>query len=221
MHASRMPGLRNTAGYFQGSVGCSSDAVQDPAGVAGSAPAGAAGSSGNVTAPEGDRRTPYTPVGDAQFAAFFVEHHRMAIDMATMEAKHGASAEVKALASNIADAQATELKTLEAALADSNESLPPAAPADPHVEADMAEMSSLTGTALDMMFLMDMIPHHAAGLAPARRALASLRRPELVTLAKSIFSKQSEEIGTMRQMLTDMGSADAGEDPSPDPLGAT
>jgi len=151
-------------------------------------------------------------MNDAQFAAFFAEHHRMAIDMAKMEAKDGASMDAKALATTIVNAQTMELSTLETALAELNQAVPPASPADPHAEADMAAMSSLTGVALDKMFLMDMIAHHAAGLAPARRALANLQRPDLVALAQAVFSKQSEEIGTMRQMLTGMGSSDAGED---------
>ena len=204
-------GAANAGGGRGGAISGSAGAAE--AGGS-SSEAGSAGESGaaDVPAPAGDRRTPYTPMNDAQFAAFFAEHHRMAIDMAKMEAKEGASVDAKALATTIVNAQTMELSTLETALAELNQGVPPASPADPHAEADMAAMSSLAGVALDKMFLMDMIAHHAAGLAPARRALANLQRPDLVALAKAIFSKQSEEIGTMRQMLTVMGSSDAGED---------
>jgi uncharacterized protein (DUF305 family) len=60
-----------------------------------------------------------------------------------------------------------------------------------------------------------MIEHHAAGLAPAHRSMAKLERSELKELAAQIFDAQAEEIGVMKEMLSDMGETDAGEDLAP------
>jgi uncharacterized protein (DUF305 family) len=166
----------------------------------------------------GDRRIPYTPAGDAEFAAFFAEHHQMAIDMAKIEIAKGSSADVKALATRIRDAQTAELAILEAAKTALGVVVPPA-PADPHTEADMAMMPSMSGAALDQMFLTDMIAHHAAGLAPAQRAEANLVRADLKQLAMDIFTAQATEIGTMKTMLVSMGVDDPGADLAADAVG--
>ncbi|HEU5073697.1 MAG TPA: DUF305 domain-containing protein [Polyangiaceae bacterium] len=159
----------------------------------------------------GDRRIPYTPADDAAFAAFFAEHHRMAIEMAELEIEHGGDADVMELAAHIRDAQSEELTTLETAIHElGSGGTPP--PEDPHAAADMDAMHDMSGAALDTMFLRDMIEHHAAGLASAHRSMANLERSELKQLAAQIFAAQAEEIGVMKEMLSYMGETDAGED---------
>ena len=116
----------------------------------------------------GDRRVPFTPMDDPQFGEFFTQHHRIAIAMAEHAIERGASAEVKALASKIRDRQARELQILqqaESAVSDSN--TVGEMPDDPHITSDMIAMRPLSGAQLDRMFLIDMIPHQAAGLPPA------------------------------------------------------
>lgn len=211
----------NPSGGASGGSGSGGRAGSNTAGSAGSSgggprsagEAGAAREAGVAGADQtiGDRRMPFSPADDAQFSAFFAEHHRIAIAMADMEVSKGAAADVKALAAGMSHSQSNELKVLESALAALTEDTAQT-PADAHMEADMAQMMSLSGPDLDRMFLQEMIPHHAAGLAPAHRALRILKRPELIALAKSIFSNQAEEIGQMRGMLTSMGAIDAGED---------
>lgn len=180
-----------------------------------------AGGAGGEDAGEsvvGDRRIPYTPANDAEFAAFFAEHHQMAIDMAKIEIAQGNSADVKALATSIRDTQTTELAILEAAKTALGVVVPPA-PADPHTEADMAMMHTMSGAQLDQMFLTDMIAHHAAGLAPAQRGQANLLRTDLKQLAMDIFSAQATEIGTMKAMLVSLGVDDPGADLAADAAG--
>lgn len=230
----RYSGLRTSAGLaalgallaLNGATACSSDSNDEHANVAGhsghgstTGGAGTGGSSGTAAdAPIGDRRMPYTPMSDVEFAAFFADHHRMAIEMADWEAAHGASAEIKAMAASMSKNQTAELKVFEDALAALGDTVAPQ-PADPHIEAEMAGMKKMSGASLDEMFLLDMIPHHAAGLAPAHRAISHLQRPELVTLAHDIFTAQATEIGMMRGMLSDMGVTNAGEDMAPSAAG--
>jgi uncharacterized protein (DUF305 family) len=187
------------------------------AGGSGGSPSG--GSGGTTAAPAssevvGDRRVPFTPEDDREFAEFFIEHHEMAIDMSQHVLERGENAEVQALAQRIVDEQTEELgilRTADMAIGDS-QPVPPPMPPDPHTEADMTAMSDLSGAELDQAFLLDMIPHHAGGLPPAHRARPNLQREELQTVATNIFEAQATEIGEMRELLEQLGVAEAGED---------
>lgn len=164
----------------------------------------------------GDRRIPFSPDNDVEFAQFFAEHHRMAIEMAEHVVERGENAEVQSLAERIISQQTQELEVLEAVLAESSGSAaPPAMPGDPHAEAEMAFMETLSGAELDEMFLLDMIPHHASGLPPAHTAPSQLERQELRTMASDIFEAQSTEIGEMRALLAELEITEAGEDRAP------
>jgi uncharacterized protein (DUF305 family) len=180
-------------------------------GAAGQAGDGGAPGEDDGDSPVGDRRIPYTPADDAAFVAFFTEHHQMALDMALLEKTSGSAKEVKDLAAHMFETQTVELALLEVAK-DTLGSAMPAAPSDPHAEADMAKMRSLTGVELDVMFLIDMIAHHAAGLAPAHRAHDKIQRADLKQLAADIFHAQAEEIGKMKEILTSLGNHEAGQD---------
>lgn len=207
---------------FAGTPACTSESTSEHASGGGhsgsgstTSGAGTAGKNGGAAeAPIGDRRMPYTPTNDAEFAAFFADHHRMAIELADWEAIHGGSPDIKAMAADMSKTQTAELKILDDALAVFGEAVAPQ-PVDPHADAEMTEMKKMSGASLDQMFLLDMIPHHAAALAPAHRAASYLQRADLATLAHDIFFAQSAEIGKMHQMLTDMGITSAGEDMAP------
>jgi uncharacterized protein (DUF305 family) len=203
-----LPILTLTAGT---SIACGGEDDRTTTDAASSQPSDEGAASGSAT---GDRRVPFTPTNDRQFAEFFIEHHQMAVDMAQHVVERGESTEIMGLAQRIVNAQTAELATLQTAVAAIGTSQPGLAqsPHDPHTDADMKYMAGLSGADLDAMFLMDMIPHHAAGLAPAHRAQSDLARPELQVMATNIFETQSAEIGEMRAFLADMGVADAGED---------
>jgi uncharacterized protein (DUF305 family) len=76
----------------------------------------------------------------------------------------------------------------------------------------MEFMAGLSGAELDQAFLLDMIPHHAAGLPTAHRARPQLERQELQTVATNIIESQATEIGEMRALLEELGVSEAGED---------
>lgn len=167
----------------------------------------------------GDLRVPFTPPDDVGFTTFFITHHKMAIEMADQVIARGASAEVKALASQIRTAQMKEIMEMQAIrVARGVAAEPPPPPADPHMLMDMTAMKALSGVALDRKFLEEMIPHHAAGLPPAKRARPHLMTAEAKKLARDIFDAQSMEIGEMHFLLdvnkglVNAGSRDAGHD---------
>lgn len=163
----------------------------------------------------GDRRIPYTPANDRAFIEFFVEHHEMAVMMAEHELMHGENAELKALAQEIVGMQSAEIEKMQAIASELSEPAPPSIPADPHSDADMERMSSLRGSALDAMFLTDMIGHHAAGLPVAHRSIATLQNEELRTLAEEMTKAQAMEIGEMQAWREQLAIQGAGEDFAP------
>lgn len=165
---------------------------------------------------EGDRRIPFSPANDLEFAEFFVAHHEMAIHMAEEQIDRGENAQVRAMAQAVVEDQTREVDLLRQALAELGGGDDPSRqPEDPHVQADMGAMSMLPGAALDEMFLLDMIPHHAAGLPVAHRAQSTLQREDLRRLANDIADAQAREVGEMHAMLEELGITDAGEDMAP------
>jgi uncharacterized protein (DUF305 family) len=173
--------------------------------------AGAGGEASQALATEGDRRIPYTPQSDLEFTAFFIVHHQMAIDMATEETERGATTAVKAMAAQMIESQTMEIATMQNIQAKLDGDVPETAD-DPHMMADMKRIKAASGTELDQLFLLDMIPHHAAGLAPAHRALPYLQAPELQQMAHDIVHAQATEIGEMHVMLQQLGVESAGDD---------
>lgn len=198
-----------TGGHHSGSGGTPAATGGGTGGGAGEGGSGAASEEAASTV--GDRRIPYTPADDAAFAAFFAEHHRMAIHMAELEIDNGSDPGVKKMATDMRESQSAELRVLQAIVDELGTDEPPT-PADPHHEAELTAMQSLSGADLDTMFLIEMIPHHAAGLAPAHRALENLQRSELEELALHIIDVQAAEIGAMKAMLSEKGVNDPGED---------
>jgi uncharacterized protein (DUF305 family) len=202
-----------------GSSGGSATASAGEAGSNASSTGGAGGAASQALATTGDRRIPYTPQSDLEFTAFFISHHQMAIDMAKEETERGASADVKAMAAKMIESQTKEVATLEAIQEQLGGDVPPPPPEDPHSMADMDRLQGASGAELDQLFLQDMIPHHAAGLAPAHRSLPYLETPELQTMVESIVHTQAAEIGEMYEMLHQLGAEGAGDDAAPPKAG--
>jgi uncharacterized protein (DUF305 family) len=152
-----------------------------------------------------DPRAPFTPTDDVRFTDFFVPHHRDAVMMAEMVLARGADPEVRRMAAEVRDAQTEEIALMAAARRALGVDAEPPPIHDPHMERDMDMMRSLSGVALDRMFLEEMIPHHGSGLEPAHRAHPVLRRSDLSALATDMMDAQSREIGEMRAVLDRLG----------------
>ena len=168
------------------------------AGCGGSNDNGNKGGSSNTV----NRTTPpFIPVGDVQYIDAIVPHHRLAVEMAQTELDKGTRADVKALAQTIKDMQTQEIALLTSARqALTGSATVPTPPKDPHMEGDMAAMMAATGAQVDVLFLDNMIPHHAAGISLAHRALPSLVRADVKGNAESVFSNQAQEIGEMEAL---------------------
>lgn len=183
------------------------------AAAAGSAQGGQGGSATDALEITGDRRIPFTPETDREFIHFFIEHHQMAIHMAEMVVENGSTPAIQELAERMVTDQTAEIETLRGVEEElEDQPKPPAMPADLHHEAEMQHMMTLTGADLERMFLLDMIPHHAAGLPPAHRARPHLTHPALRTMAENIAHHQAAEIGEMKALLDALDVTTAGED---------
>jgi uncharacterized protein (DUF305 family) len=157
----------------------------------------------------GDLRVPFTPPDDVGFTTFFITHHRMAIEMADQVLARGADADVKAIARQIREAQTKEIMDMQEIRGSRGAPVdPPAPPPDPFMEEAMAKMRAASGAPLDRLFLENMIPHHGAGLPPAKRARPNLSSQKARELARDIFDAQSMEVGEMHTLLERQRASD-------------
>lgn len=147
--------------------------------------------------------TPAAAPYDLQFIDSLTKHHQMAVDMAKMAAPKFDRQELKDAAKMMVDDQTKEIAQLRQWR---DQWYPGAAPAEnmqmpgmSSTNMDMSHMQSMTGHALDMMFIDMMIPHHEGALAMGQDALTKAEHPELKELSGTIIEKQKKEIGQMQQ----------------------
>lgn len=145
---------------------------------------------------------------DVAYLDHMTEHHQMALDMARAVGERGASAEVRQMAEAIVRAQTAEIDTMKAWRARWHAGAPatPPMPAEHAammgMQMDMAGLQAASGAALDRLFLIDMIPHHAGAITMAAQAQKASGRPEIVALSRTIVSDQAREIADMQRLLS-------------------
>lgn len=185
----------------------------------GGAPSSAPASSG-ATAPSTASSPAAASAHDAQDVAFareMIPHHASAIAMAKLARQQAGSAEVKALAGRIEQAQDPEIQTMSGWLRSWNEPVPDTADtadtADPMGHGGMAHgmagmdpeemrrLRSARGAKFDQMFLQMMIRHHQDAVDMAEQEQARGQFPPAKELARSIAQSQTAEIKEMRQLL--------------------
>jgi uncharacterized protein (DUF305 family) len=160
---------------------------------------------------------------DVTFAQKMIPHHQQALAMATMamDAKAGASAEVKALATKISAAQTPEIEMMQGWL--DTWTVPMTASTDMHgaadstsmtttmggmgdgdgmmSDADMHNLSTATGPAFDKLWLTGMIAHHQGAITMATTEQQAGTNPDAIKLADSIATGQAKEVTEMQQLL--------------------
>jgi uncharacterized protein (DUF305 family) len=148
-----------------------------------------------------DDDNPMIPQNDLEFIDEMGPHHMMATQMADMVIQRGSRADVKAFAQQMKDAQTAEINQMKAARQELASSSEIPMKMDEHMEADMEQMQNMSGEALDMMFLEDMLPHHAGAIQMAHNALPNLQRSDMRALAQKIIDDQAKEIQEIRAMM--------------------
>lgn len=144
---------------------------------------------------------PPIPASDRDYIDNLVPHHEMALQMADAEIANGADPNVKAMAQRMKDAQQQEIAMLRTIRQRVDGSATIAAMRDPHVDTDISELRGTSGSAADVMFLENMIPHHAGAVSLSHRALDNLADPELIDMANKTIVVQTREMNEMLDML--------------------
>ena len=143
---------------------------------------------------------------DVKFAQMMIPHHEQAVEMADLALQNdSASADVKALATQIKAAQGPEIQTMQGWLSQWG-----AAESDGPMDhgsggmmsdQDMSSLSSASGAAFDTMWLDMMIEHHQGAVTMAQDVLATTSNPDVTKLATAVVEGQQKEIATMQGML--------------------
>jgi uncharacterized protein (DUF305 family) len=154
----------------------------------------------SMVSSEGAADAPY----DLQFLDTMIVHHQGAVDMASDVESKAEHPELKALARNIITSQEKEIGEMKAWR---EKWFPDAAPAinmemagmsDSMKDMDMTRLNSLTGSAFDLEFVKQMIPHHEGAVVMAKEVLDRSQKAEIRNLATSIIRDQEAEIKQMR-----------------------
>jgi uncharacterized protein (DUF305 family) len=138
---------------------------------------------------------------EREFLEGMIPHHQEAVDTAKeVLARGGSTPEIKKLAEDIIVAQEKEIAMMkgwyqawygEAYVAD---------PAD--YKPMMRDLSTLSGAALDKVFLEDMIMHHMGAIMMAQSVQPYIENQEITDLTKAIMETQTAEIELMKRLIT-------------------
>lgn len=148
---------------------------------------------------------------DVAFATGMIPHHRQAVEMANLAPTRASSAEVKALALKIKQAQGPEITQMAGWLQAWGKPVPAAGDShDDHdggdapgmaTAADMTKLRAASGATFDRMFLEMMIRHHEGAVAMADKERNDGLHTEAKKVAADIATSQAAEITTMRNLL--------------------
>jgi uncharacterized protein (DUF305 family) len=163
-------------------------------------------------------RPPGEESAEAGFARDMMTHHAQAVQMAEIVRDKTESEEIRTLATDIALTQQAQIGMMQGWLdiwglpATSTE--PAMAWMGHPTEGRMLGMASpeevnglreLPSGEVDELFLQLMIEHHRAAIPMAEAVLKESDLPAVEELAGAIASSQRAEIGTMQEMLQEMG----------------
>ena len=143
---------------------------------------------------------------DIMFAQMMIPHHQQAVDMSTLAETHTTNPEILALAKQIKDAQAPEIKQMTDWIESSGAGMDMGhdmGMGGMLSDEQMTALDNAQGAAFDKLYLEGMIGHHEGALQMAKM-IENSSNAEAKTLAANIVTSQSAEIEKMKQMLAGM-----------------
>ncbi|WP_159843085.1 DUF305 domain-containing protein [Nocardia sp. CY41] len=160
--------------------------------------------------PSTSARTDYNDA-DVTFLQMMYPHHAQAVEMAQLVPSHTDNQQLRALATQVEQAQAPEMQQITALLQSFGKPAPttseghgghgmPSMPGMMSAE-QMAALRAASGPDFDRQWLTMMIDHHQGAIAMAETELADGRNAEAKGLAQAIIAAQRVEIEQMRIML--------------------
>lgn len=149
---------------------------------------------------------------DVTFAQGMIPHHAQAIEMAdiALDAKFGASQQVRDLATRIKSGQDPEIQLMTGWLTTWGQPMQ----ANMGTGHDMASMDGMMSTAemdtlgtmtaadFDKMWMEMMIRHHHGAIAMAQTVKAAGTNPDVLVLADQVITAQQAEITEMQALLS-------------------
>lgn len=143
---------------------------------------------------------------DIMFAQMMIPHHQQAVDMSTLAETRSTNPEVLALAKQIKDAQAPEIKQMTAWIESSGAGMDMGhdmGMGGMLTDEQMTALGNAQGAEFDKLYLEGMIGHHQGALQMASM-IENSDNAEAKQLAANIISSQSAEIDKMKKMLEGM-----------------
>jgi uncharacterized protein (DUF305 family) len=167
------------------------------------------GGMGHIVVPKG---APYT-VADVEFMQGMIAHHAQAIHMSRMAEAHKANPRLLRLAIKIDQSQVAEIRIMQDWLLSNGQHAPDTSswrtmtmPGMLTTE-QLKQLDASTGVAFDRLFLEFMILHHEGALRMVEDLLKTPKGGQEVDVgvfAADVVTVQTAEIGTMRQMLSQL-----------------
>ncbi|MEU6190024.1 DUF305 domain-containing protein [Nocardia sp. NPDC047038] len=145
---------------------------------------------------------------DVMFLQMMYPHHAQAVEMARLVPTHTDNQQLRALATQVEQAQAPEMQQITTLLQSFGQPAP--TPSEGHgghempgmMSAEqMAALDAASGPDFDRQWLTMMIEHHAGAIAMAQTELAEGESTDAKALAQRIIAAQQAEIAQMRAML--------------------
>ena len=143
---------------------------------------------------------------EIMFAQMMIPHHQQAVDMSTLAETRSTNPEVLALAKQIKDAQAPEIKQMTAWIESSGAGMDMGhdmGMGGMLTDEQMTALGNAQGAEFDKLYLEGMIGHHQGALQMASM-IENSDNAEAKQLAANIISSQSAEIDKMKKMLEGM-----------------
>lgn len=137
---------------------------------------------------------------EVSFMEGMIDHHEMAIQMATLCLQKAVHPELKTVCQNIVSTQETEQTQMQSWLSDwyGVSYQPQMTKGDQQM---MKRMASMNSTDFEIMFMQMMIRHHWSAVIQASNCIDRAYHDQLVALCTQIIEAQTREIQQMRTWL--------------------
>lgn len=153
---------------------------------------------------------------DGTFATQMIPHHAQAVEMADLILASTQNAKVRALATQIKNAQAPEISTMSGWLETWGEPVPDTTRAGHDMgsgmsmdgmmsDAEMNKLKMARGSQADTEFLRLMSKHHSGAIEMAKAEQTGGQNAASKALATTIIETQSAEIADMQGLLSSIG----------------
>lgn len=137
---------------------------------------------------------------DLHYIDMMIEHHQMGIEMAKMAQNKASHAELKDLATKMAEDQQKDADQLKkwrdewyAGKPKSDHMNMPGMSGMKMPEMDMGKLEAASGNDFDVMFIDMIVPHHQMAIDMSKEALKKGAHAPLKTFARTTIDKQQKE----------------------------